>query len=202
MMQQKHDENLWFIVLSMVFFAVLQLFQNILMYQYDLFWTQPWRWWTAHWVHVGWIHYGLNVLALACLPFLFPNIQQKILIALLVILPPLLSFCFYLFYPQIFAYAGLSGVLHGLFIFCAIVSLQQPQERKFALLVLLLVLGKIAWEFYFGALQTEQLIGHPVLTQAHLLGVIFGSLCAILSRVLHIDVIKHNQHRNALKLEN
>ncbi|MBJ8552855.1 rhombosortase [Acinetobacter bereziniae] len=191
MVQQKHNENFWFIGLSITFFAVLQLFQSALIYQSDLFLTQPWRWWTGHWVHVGWIHYGLNVLALACLPLLFPNIQQKVLILLLLVLSPLLSLCFYLFYPQIFAYAGLSGVLHGLFIFGAIVSLQQPHERKFAVLLLLLILGKIAWEYRFGALQTEQLIGHPVLTQAHLLGVIFGSICSILTLVFHFNVLKN-----------
>jgi rhomboid family GlyGly-CTERM serine protease len=190
MIQQKRDGNLWFIILSMVFFAVLQLFQNMLIYQYDLFWKQPWRGWTGHWVHVGWIHYVLNILALICLPFLFPNIKKKVLITLLIILPPLLSCCFYLFYPQIFAYAGLSGVLHGLFIFCAIVNLPQPDERKFASLVLLLILAKISWEFFFGALQTEQLIGHPVLTQAHLLGVVFGSICAILSLIFRFNVIQ------------
>lgn len=190
MEQHKLDKNILFIATSIIFFAMLQLFQTHFIYQHDVFLSQPWRWWTGHWVHVGWIHYVLNVLALACLPFLFPNIKKQVFIALLLILPPLLSLCFYLIYPHIFAYAGLSGILHGLFVFCAIVSLKEKPERNFAFIVLLCILGKIAWEHFFGALQTEQLIGHPVLIQAHLLGVIFGSICAILSLIFRLNVMK------------
>lgn len=187
--KQINDMTL-FIGISAIFFAILQFFDHYFIYQADVFLSEPWRWWTAHWVHVGWVHYILNVLALACLPLLFPNIRIKTLLALLIILPPLLSLSFYVFYPNVYAYAGLSGILHGLFIFCALVSLKEKKERNFALIVLSLILIKILWESFFGALQTEQLIGHPVLTQAHLLGVIFGSVCAIFSLFFQIKIFK------------
>ena len=73
----QQNETLWFIALSIIFFAILQIFKDHLIYRHDLFFSQPWRWWTAHWVHVGWTHYLLNVLAFACLPFLFPYIHKK-----------------------------------------------------------------------------------------------------------------------------
>lgn len=173
-----------------IIFAILQLFQQQFIYQYDVLFSQPWRLWTGHWVHVGWVHYLLNIVALACLPFLFPHIKQKYFIILLMIFPPLLSINFYFIYPNIFAYAGLSGVLHGLYIFCAVVSLTEKQERNFALLILLLILIKIIWEYFFGSFQTAQLIGSPVLTQAHLWGVAFGTLLAILCIIFHINVIQ------------
>ena len=173
-----------------IFFAILQFFQPHFIYQYDVILSQPWRLWTGHWVHVGWIHYLLNILALACLPFLFSQIKQKYLMVLLVILPPLLSIIFYFIYPNIFAYAGLSGVLHGLYIFCAITSLIEKKERYFVTLILLLILIKIIWEYFFGSFQTAQLIGSPVLTQAHLWGVILGTLLAILCIIGRIKVIQ------------
>ena len=189
----KQYQSCVFIFGCAVFFAALQLFQQQFIYQHDVLLVQPWRLWTGHWVHVGWVHYLLNILAFACLPFLFPYIKQKYFIILLMVLPPLLSISFYIFYPDIFAYAGLSGVLHGLYIFCAIVSLTERKERKFATLILLLILIKIVWEYFFGSFQTAQLIGSPVLTQAHLCGAIFGTLLAILCIIFHIDVIQKNK---------
>ncbi|RKG40318.1 rhombosortase [Acinetobacter rongchengensis] len=173
-----------------IFFGILQFFQQHLIYQYDVLFSQPWRIWTGHWVHVGWIHYLLNILAFACLPFLFSNIRWWYLIVLLIILPVLLSIIFHFIYPNVFAYAGLSGILHGLFIFCAIVSLNEKKERYFASIILLLILIKIIWEYYFGSFQTAQLIGHPVLTQAHLWGAIFGTLLAIICIIFRIEVIE------------
>ncbi len=49
--------------------------------------------------------------------------------ALLLILPPLISLSFYYFLGDIEAYAGLSGVLHGMFTAIAIVHLLYRKER-------------------------------------------------------------------------
>lgn len=193
MERQQFRQSCFMILGCAIFFGILQFFQQQFIYQYDVLFSQLWRIWTGHWVHVGWIHYLLNILAFACLPFLFPHIRQRYLIVLLIILPVLLSIIFYFIYPNIFAYAGLSGILHGLFIFCAIVSLTEPKERKFATLILLLILIKIVWEYFFGSFQTAQLIGSPVLTQAHLWGAIWGAMLAILCIIFHIKVIERNQ---------
>ena len=157
--------------------ACLQVFQQYFIYWRFSFFAEPWRWWTGHWVHVGWIHFVLNILAFICLPFIFPAIKRNFLILLFLFLPPCISFGFYYLYPDIQAYAGLSGVLHGLYIACALACVQFKKERKFSLLVLFLILIKIIWENTFGSLQTAALIGSPVLVEAHLLGVITGTLC-------------------------
>ncbi|WP_445117117.1 rhombosortase [Acinetobacter sp. WZC-1] len=168
-----------FLAVCLCISACLQVFQRFFIYWRPHFFAEPWRWWTAHWVHVGWVHFLLNMLAFACLPFIFPQIKQRYLILLLLTLSPLISLGFYYFYPHIEAYAGLSGVLHGLYVACAVFYLQFKRERGFALLVLLLVLAKIAWENTFGSLRTAELIGSPVLVEAHLLGVIWGAGCAV-----------------------
>ena len=72
--------------------------------------------------------------------------------------------------PNIEAYAGLSGVLHGAYVAVACVHLQYKRERGFAALVLFLILAKLVWENTIGNSGTAELIGSPVLVEAHLLG--------------------------------
>lgn len=91
-------------------------------------------------------------------------------------LPPFISLVFYFYLPYIEAYAGLSGVLHGLYTAVALVYLQYRKERNFALLVLGLIIAKLIWENTFGQTGTAQLIGSPVLTEAHLYGAIGGAI--------------------------
>jgi hypothetical protein len=54
------------------------------------------------------------------------------------------------------------------------------RERRFATFVLLLILSKLVWENTFGSMGTAQLIGSPVLVEAHLLGVIWGIVLAVI----------------------
>ncbi|MGM7312473.1 rhombosortase, partial [Acinetobacter baumannii] len=98
------------------------------------------------------------------------------IISLLFLLPPFISLVFYFYLPNIDAYAGLSGVLHGLYTAVALVYLQYRKERNFAFLVLGLIVAKLIWENTFGQTGTAQLIGSPVLTEAHLYGAIGGAI--------------------------
>lgn len=159
--------------------ASLQVFADHFIYWKPSLLTEFWRLWTAHWVHVGWMHFLLNMLAFACLPFIFPHVLNRHLCALLLILPPFISLIFYFYLPYIDAYAGLSGVLHGLYTAVSLVYLQYPKERKFAILVLILIAAKLLWENTFGQAGTAQLIGSPVLTEAHLIGAIGGVLSGL-----------------------
>ena len=169
-----------FIAIAVSFSACLQVFSDAFIYwQADLL-HQFWRLWTAHWVHVGWIHYVLNMLAFACLPFIFPRVKVWHFVALLLLLPPLISLSFYYGFPEIEAYAGLSGVLHGAYVAVAGVHLLDKKERNFAALVLFLILAKLIWENTIGSVGTAELIGSPVLVEAHLLGVIWGVVVAII----------------------
>nr|WP_174507325.1 rhombosortase [Acinetobacter sp. Marseille-Q1620] len=162
------------------FSACLQVFPSFFIYLRANLFSEFWRLWTAHWVHVGWVHYLLNMLAFVCLPFIFPQIKNKIFVTLLFVLSPLISLVFYFLYLAIEAYAGLSGVLHGLYVFAAILYLTIPTERKFALLILTLVMVKLLWENTFGQTGTAELIGSPVLVEAHLWGAICSTILALL----------------------
>lgn len=178
MKEQRIKNKVILIALVLFISACLQVFPQHFIYWKFSFYQEVWRWWTAHWVHVGWIHYLLNMLAFIFLPFIFPQLKNRDLIALLLLLPPLMSLSFYYVYPNIEAYAGLSGVLHGLYMAVAVFCLQFARERKFALLVLCLIGAKLAWENTFGSLQTAELIGSPVLVEAHAVGAFWGAVIA------------------------
>ena len=187
-MLRKHQRTLqkiWFIVSCVLISAGLQRYADLFIYWREALFGEFWRLWTAHWVHVGWIHYGLNMLAFACLPFIFPHVRNRDLVILLLLLSPLISLSFYYILPTIDAYAGLSGVLHGLYVTVAIIYSRYRQERKFSFLVLGLVLAKLVWENTFGHTDTAELIGSPVLVEAHLLGVIWGGVLALLYLAYH-----------------
>ncbi len=158
--------------------AWLQVFQDSFIYWQDSLLQEFWRLWTAHWVHVSWPHYVLNMLAFICLPFIFPRASVWNFVGLLLSLPVLISLSFYFFLPDIEAYAGLSGVLHGAYAAVACVHLLYKKERGFATLVLFLIFAKLVWENTMGSAGTAQLIGSPVLVEAHLLGVIWGVVLA------------------------
>ncbi|MBU3847751.1 MAG: rhombosortase [Candidatus Acinetobacter avistercoris] len=179
MQDQTLLKKILFIAICMSISASLQVFQHVFIYWRFSFFEEIWRWWTAHWVHVGWIHYFLNMIAFACLPFIFPHVKTRYLFILLLLLPPLISLSFYYYFSHIEAYAGLSGVLHGLYIAVALYFLKFSKERKFSLLVIVLISAKIIWENIFGSLEVSQLIGSTVLIEAHLLGLIWGAILAL-----------------------
>ncbi len=180
MRQKTFDKKIIFVACALSLSACLQIFQPYFIYWKWSFFSEPWRWWTAHWVHVGWIHYLLNMAAFLFLPFIFPQLKNRFLFILIFSLPVLISFSFYYLYPNIEAYAGFSGVLHGIYVATAIYYLQFSKERKFSLLVLGLIMAKIIWENTFGSTQTAALIGSTVLVEAHLLGALWGALLSVI----------------------
>lgn len=171
--------------------GLLQLDMNTFIYQRDLMTGEPWRWWTAHWVHVGWRHYALNMLAFLSLPFIFPQLQRQTLLLGLLVLPPLLSAGLYELLPAVQAYAGLSGILHGIFVVAAIESLFIQRERNFAILVLVCFALKIGVEKWMGYSETAQLIQAPVLIESHQIGVLTGIIFILLKTV--ICYLKHKK---------
>lgn len=173
-----------FLALCLSVSACLQVFPDYFIYWRESLLIELWRIWTSHWVHVGWIHYLLNMLAFICLAFIFPQFKPNHIAALLLILPVCISLSFYFFFPHILAYAGLSGVLHGLYVVAAMIHLPDLKERHFSILVLVLIAGKLFWENTFGQVGTAALIGSPVLVEAHLVGAISGLIYAIFYMML------------------
>ena len=177
-----------FLLVSSLLTLGLQFNAEVFIYLQSLILQQPWRILTAHWVHVGWIHCVMNLLALWCLPLIFPEVKTKQLLVASIVLPIFLSLNFYLIYPNLHGYAGFSGVLHGLYTLAGLNSLKHFKTGKFALIVLIGIIFKLLGEVYWSEYSmTAQLIGHAVFIQAHQWGAVFGAM-------LYLIFQQSNQH--------
>lgn len=167
---------------SILLATTLQLKADVFIYFQPLMFEQPWRFLTAHWVHLGWIHYVMNISVLLCLPLIFPKLHVKWLIVGAVCLPIIMSLIFYRYYPELQAYAGFSGVLHGLYVIAALINLKYPSEQKIAGFILFGLVVKLCWEVYVGgnASATAQLIGYPVFIAAHQWGALLAFVGVII----------------------
>ena len=172
------QQSIGYIITASFMLAVIFQFQpHVFYYLKTNMLIEPWRFYSAHFVHVGWVHLGLNMLALFCLPYIFKQINPKWFLSALITLPLFLSLIFYWVYPHLMVYAGFSGVLHGLYALAGIYALAHPLERKFGYLILVALAIKLIWEGVVDhSLGTADLIGSPVMIEAHLWGVIGGVL--------------------------
>lgn len=150
---------------------ILQVYQPRLIYQAELLWSEPWRLWTAHWVHVGWMHAALNLIALLLLPWIFPQYPVRRFWLILWLGCPLLSFCLNVMLPELQRYAGLSGILHGIYFSAAIHAVVTRKDRLVGWILYVSLTMKLLFENIISGQTTAELIGAPVLTQAHYLGV-------------------------------
>jgi rhomboid family GlyGly-CTERM serine protease len=176
--------RLW-VYLAIALMSFSQFFLINFIYDRHVFLIEPWRLWTAHWVHLSVWHWALNVAALALLPEIFLRTSPRFFLLLWFTLPPLVSLMLYFFMPNLIQYAGLSGVLHGIYLAVALSATQNSHaaERKMGWVVVLGVCAKVGWEAYSGNSQTAKLIGAPVVLQAHQYGAGLGFLIWLFLRL-------------------
>lgn len=135
---------------------------------------QYWRLLTGHLVHGSGQHLLLNAVGLALMAALFP--REYSLRAWLLILGSSIATIdlgFVLLEPQLEWYVGLSGVLHGALAAGAI-GWWRHESRALALALTAVLVGKLAWEQWHGALPLSG--DMPVVVDAHLYGAVGGAL--------------------------
>ncbi|CSB74042.1 peptidase, S54 (Rhomboid) family [Vibrio cholerae CP1047(20)] len=116
----------------------------------------------------------MNLAALWIISFVFKPTARQLLIPLLLIS---LAVGVMILASDMQSYVGLSGTLHGLFAYYALN--EALNGRRSSWLLVLGVIGKVAWEQWFGAsASTAELIGARVATEAHLAGLVGGLLLA------------------------
>ncbi len=144
---------------------------------------QVWLLFTAHIVHLNWQHWALNMGGLAIVAFFFsPHASARQWLAVLFISACVINVGLWWGMPEIRSYVGLSGVLHGLFLYGALREIRFYPTSGYVLTMALL--AKLAWEFFNGALPgSEDMTGGRVLTEAHLLGAIGGVLVWLLESI-------------------
>jgi rhomboid family GlyGly-CTERM serine protease len=144
--------------------------------------TQPWRWWSAGWVHLGAWHLGANLVGLALIA-LFGHrcgVTRGDAAAWLLAWP--MTHLALLLQPSLTRYAGLSGVLHAGVVIAALrlVRSARGERRLIGAAVLLGVLVKLLLEEpWRGALRVSGDWGFAVAPAAHLAGACAGAVCAL-----------------------
>ena len=152
---------------------------TLLRYQGDLINSgQWWRVISAHLDHLGWSHWLLNSLSLLLTALLFNAIKASQWCWSFLCSALAVSAGLFWLEPQLSWYVGLSGVLHGLLVFGAIIQIQK--QTLFYALILFILIGKLIYEQAFGSSrELEYLIGGGVVINAHLYGAIGGGLAAL-----------------------
>lgn len=135
-----------------------------------------WLLFSAHVVHLNWSHWVLNMAGLAIVAFFFSSHASfKQWLSVILVSACVINAGLWWWMPDIRSYVGLSGVLHGLFLYGALREIRFYPASGYVLSFVLV--AKLLWEFFNGALPgSEDMTGGRVLTEAHLLGAIGGVL--------------------------
>ena len=135
-----------------------------------------WLLFSGHIVHLNWSHWALNMGGLAIVAFFFSShASVRQWLAVLFVSACVINIGLWWWMPEIRSYVGLSGVLHGLFLYGALREIRFYPVSGYVLTVVLI--GKLIWEALNGALPgSEEMTGGRVLTEAHLYGAIGGVL--------------------------
>jgi rhomboid family GlyGly-CTERM serine protease len=189
---QYHSSHiLWFCLFLLSFF--LQAFD----------WVDSWRFkrdlaeqgdvWlllSGHIVHLNWSHWLLNMAGLAIVAFFFSahaGIKQWVMVILVSVC--VINMGLWWWMTDIYSYVGLSGVLHGLFLYGALREIRYYPASGYVLVAVLL--AKLSWEFFYGALPgSEDMAGGRVLTEAHLLGAVGGVLVWLFEWLQHHFILR------------
>jgi len=139
-----------------------------------------WRLISGHFLHTNGYHLLLNLAALFMLWALHGRFYSiKIYSALFLLCSLFTSAGIYYFEPRLIQYVGLSGVLHGVFVFGALMDINAKDKTGY--LLFLGVWLKIAHEQFYGAsTDVSNLIEANVAVNAHLWGALGGLLFSVM----------------------
>ncbi len=140
---------------------------------------QWWRLLSAHLVHLGWRHAGLNCAGLVLLWVLFARaFSPRRWLWILLVSGATIDAGLWLLRPDIEWYLGASGVLHGAFAAGAYAWYRRGEGLGAALLLLLIV--KLVYEQHAPASVFDPDL--PLVPEAHLLGALGGLTAAFVPR--------------------
>lgn len=150
-----------------------------------------WRLITGHFFHTNGYHLLLNLAALVLLWALHGQFYTVKNYSILFLTSALIcSAGLYYFSPEIHQYVGLSGVLHGVFVFGAIMDIRQHDKTGYLLLIGVGL--KVAHEQFYGASEdVSALINASVAIDAHLWGAVSGLIFSIIYLVYLRYPAKH-----------
>jgi rhomboid family GlyGly-CTERM serine protease len=173
---QYHSSHILWLSIFVVS-TLLQVFDWSESWRYDRALVEQGSFWllvSGHLVHLNWSHWILNMAGLGIVVFFFSkHASFSQWLAVVLVSACVISVGLWFSLSEIRTYVGLSGVLHGLFLYGALREVRYYPVSGYVLLAVLIV--KLGWEFFYGAMPgSEQMAGGRVLTEAHLLGAIGG----------------------------
>lgn len=154
---------------------------RLLDWQPALAWREPWRWWSAAWVHGSVVHGAQNLGGALLLAWLgvAARVPAKLALAWLLAWP--LTQGGWLLGPELAHFFGLSGVLHAGVAILGLHLLCRRRERLCGLLMLAGLGVKLMHEQPLGpVLRAAPELGIAVAPWSHLSGSIAGLLAAAL----------------------
>jgi len=149
-----------------------------------------WRLFSGHILHTNGFHLLLNLAAMILLWALHGRFYTRLNYTTLFLLCSLsTSLGIYYFNPSLIQYVGLSGVLHGIFVFGAIMDITNKDKTGYLLFIGVWL--KIAHEQIYGAsTDVSDLIEASVAVDAHLWGAVGGLIFSTVYVVLQMKKIK------------
>ena len=153
--------------------------QTFVYQRYLIVQGQLWRLFTGHLLHTNGYHLLLNLTALMMLWALHRRFYSlRIYSALFVFCSLSTSLGIFYYSASLIQYVGLSGVLHGIFVFGALMDIKTKDKTGYLLFIGVWL--KIAHEQIYGAsTDVSDLIEASVAIDAHLWGAIGGLLFTI-----------------------
>ena len=167
-MKAKLSLGPWMVSVSIAILAcAMQPWVNMLSWnRFAIMHGQFWRLITGVLVHGNWTHNLINLLALATLTWLFGLLfDWKTWLRLLLVLTLSVNVAL-LWISSTVDYVGLSGVLHGVFIYCVCQQFSKRPIESSILLVGLFIKLILEWHYPTG-LGDQAFIDMPVATNIH-----------------------------------
>lgn len=179
----------WMVGAAMILLMLLLQFIGPQSFRYQHDWLQTQQYWrliSAHWVHANWTHLTLNAAGLIlCLSIASPNWTIRRWLTNQFVLALGISLLFALANPELGWYVGYSGVLYGVYLLAAIDL--YPRDRLIAVLLAAAIVIKITLEQTTDInLGSSDIIGTPVIVDAHLYGVLLATAIALANRLIKI----------------
>lgn len=137
-----------------------------------------WRAITGHFVHLDTMHATINILTMIILvTVLAPFITMGSVVLYLLVSCVLVSLALYLWSPEVSYYAGLSGVLHSLFVLSGLRFIGAG-HTFIGITMLTIFAGKAIAELVTGESVTTSM-DVPVVLEAHIYGIAVGLILCL-----------------------
>ena len=181
------------VIISLIAFIFDNSLSDSLVYQRSLVnQGELWRVFSGHFFHTNGFHFLLNGAAVIMLWALHGHFYTiKTYSFVFIVSAIICAIGIHWFSLDINQYVGLSGVLHGLFIWGAIEDIKAKERTGY--LLLLGILLKVSHEQFYGASEdVASLIGANVAINAHLWGAIGGIVAILMLKTM----VTGSQSRN------